>query len=202
MATRWPWTPTEESSSKPSIPVLFELLEHMKTGQSLTEWAKSHSEAQYRGEDWTMTARAALWLQANMLDSWIGSMIDHLMEATAMREVPIPATVEDANLCAESANVLPPTTAFNPVRARWLKLYLIRLADGYQGYGESFVSDDPRPVAEERWQGMEKGTVEEWLALDAVLTLRAATMYAMFMGLEDSSIPIDPEENDPLLYMS
>jgi hypothetical protein len=163
----------------------------------LTTWAASYNGENVE-ENWTLTARAALWLQITMLDSWIGPMIDRLMGESAMREVPVPATPEEAKACAEATASLPQTTAFNPGRAKWLKLYLQRLADG----SDSFMSTHPNSTLHARWIDMPKGAPEEWLVLDAVITLRAAAMYSMLMTLDDSSILLDLTRNDPLLYMS
>jgi hypothetical protein len=49
---------------------------------------------------------------------------------------------------------------------------------------------------------MEIGTQREWLTLDAVITIRAATVYAMLMELDDCSVLLELKGNDPLLYMT
>jgi hypothetical protein len=201
-ASCWTWSSTPEYRAKPPVPILSEIIDRFESGTSLKDWSLDGDRGIATGDHWRFTPRAALWLQITMLDTWIGYMVDQVMGGTALWEVPLPAVVAEAHACAVAAAKLKQSNSFNPVRGRWLKLYLRRLAEGHNGQGDSFMSSDPRPDLTERWQDMEKGTPEQWLALDAVLTLRAATMHAMLMQLDDSSILLKLRYNDPLIYLS
>ncbi|KAG8824770.1 hypothetical protein FRC17_009030 [Serendipita sp. 399] len=192
---------TAIASGFPKVPILDELLVPFGAGVPMSEWAKEWDRQSSRtiGKP---PSRAVLWLQVSLLDAWIGPMIDRMMGSTIMREVPIPATKEDADACYKESLKLKQTTSWRPVRCQWMRYYLRRLAEGRGGRGDSFMSTNLRIKPEERWLHMEAGVSEEWLHLDAAITLRAAAMYGMLMALNDSSGLSQFFKADPLLFLS
>lgn len=201
VADCWEQTSSQNQGNTYTIPLLPALLPYLEQGQPLSKWFSTYSKSPIRGDTWKTATRGILWLQVMFLDTWISANIDKLMESPVL-EVPVPATKVEAEQSLLLTKDLPDTTAINPKRCKWAQMYLERLADGYKGHGESIMSDEPRPNSKERWQNMAFGSSEQWLVLDAALTLRALIMRAMLLYLDDSSIMADLIENDPLVYLS
>ena len=186
----------------PPIPILNELLPVLLSSTPITSWIESYNREPIEGEHTSMLGRAVLWVQVTLLDAWIGPAIDRMMGGTSMREVPIPATKEDAEECYKASTEIKQTTAWNLVRARWLIYYTRRLAEGREGHGDSFLSKSPQPDLERRWIDMEVGEPHEWLKIDAALTIRAYILYSMLMSMNDTSVLQRLARNDPLLFIS
>ncbi|CCA71766.1 hypothetical protein PIIN_05701 [Serendipita indica DSM 11827] len=191
-----------ERHTSPSIPILNELRSVLVSPDRMNSWIQSYNRKPIYGSNATIRARGVLWVQITLLDTWIGPAIDHMMGGTDMREVPVPATREDAEECYRFSTELYQSTAWNLVRAKWLTYYTRRLAEGRDRYGDSFLSKKPQPDLEKRWIGMEVGDPHEWLKIDAALTIRAHLLYSMLISMTDTSVLQDLAQNDPLLFIS
>lgn len=202
VAAIWDDYTPDTTSQKSPVPILPVLDTVLRSGGSIVALATSYSRTPIKGKNCTLEARGMLWLQITLLDTWIGCKIDEMMGKVEKDEVPVPATVSEAERCLKLSMELSQTTLWNPLRLRWLQMYMQRLIDGNEGRGESFLSEDVRPERSERWVGMEKGEPSEWLMLDAVITTRAALMCGMLQLLDDSSVLLDLRLNDPSLYIS
>ncbi|KAG8862194.1 hypothetical protein FRC20_011317 [Serendipita sp. 405] len=186
------------------VPILSQLLPVLRAGALSQSWGEDYNFNQEKGNGWRLPATALLWLQISLLDTWLARHVDVMVQESAMPELSVPATLQAAELCAQSANsVLNQSTGWNPPRLRFCRMYLARLANGVGQMGSSFMST--AQTFEDRrmgWKEMPIGTEEEWVMVDAVLTLRAACQHTRLMLMMDSSPLLRLRKFDPVLLLA
>lgn len=171
------------------------VLTRLKGGVVNDAWVDAYETRPDEGDNWRMTANSLLWLQIMLLDTWLAENVDILMGAVP-REVVVPATPAEAKECAENALKCPQdSTAWNPARMRFVRLWLRKLVKGSAGgEGMSYLSTGRQIPEKDRWLNMRDGSdpgvledKERWRLTDAVLTLRAVLMYVRLKQMNDSS---------------
>lgn len=186
------WRREDSGGDFEPVPILWRLYAVLEAGALSKEWGETYNEKKEEGEGWKLSAMSMLWLQITLLDTWLARHTDVMMAETAMPELSVPADLATASRCATAANsVLNQTTGWNPPRLKFCRLYLARLASGIGQIGTSFMSNSERfPDPRMGWKDMPMGTPDQWVAIDAVMTLRAG----MFMFTFWSYLKL----NDPL----
>lgn len=184
-----------------AVPILPQLIPFLSTGTLDCEWGKNYNLDPDEGHHWRMTTNSLLWLQIMMLDTWIAHRVDIIMGGGGgIVEVSVPAVLETAERCARAASQLAETTAWKPARLKFTRHYLKRLAEGVDGKGASCMSTlGDRHGPGGGWGGMAEGKLNDWIAVDAVLTLRAVLMATRLEMMKDSSILWQLRRLDPVV---
>ncbi|CAG7845912.1 SubName: Full=Uncharacterized protein {ECO:0000313/EMBL:CCA77964.1} [Serendipita indica DSM 11827] len=204
MSSLWIYEPRYDHQRFEPVPLLHQLFPVLQAGSLCKTWGENYSFNPEEGNGWRLPVSSLLWLQISLLDTWLARHVDMIIQETAMPEVSVPAGLESAKLCAKSASeVLTQSTAWNPPRLRFCRMYLARLAGDVHGRGVSFMSNAPAYVdRKEGWKNMPIGSPDEWLMADAVLTLRAALQHTRFMLMMDSSALLRLQKFDPSLLLA
>lgn len=183
------------------VPIVPQLYSLVTTGALSKEWREGYQMPEGLKKSWKLPATAMLWFQITLLDTWIARHVDIIIGETAMPEMSVPAEFRTAELCAKATTVLDQSTGWNPPRLRFCRLYLARLANGVGKTGPSFMSKTKLEDRLMGWNQMPVGAPEQWLIIDAVLSLRAVLMHTRYMLLKDSSSLLSMKF-DPMLLLA